>query len=64
MRFPHPGQRVVAPIGSSTEGLTNGACMPFPHPGQRVVAPQGAPPKALVAVSACLPHPVQRYVAP
>eukprot|EP00959_Pyramimonas_sp_CCMP1952_P219292 4585086-Pyramimonas_sp.AAC.1 len=36
------------------KGSVGGVRMRFPHPVQRFVTPEKAPPKALVAVSACV----------
>eukprot|EP00959_Pyramimonas_sp_CCMP1952_P451968 9462966-Pyramimonas_sp.AAC.1 len=57
-RCPHAVARPSAAfrgglIGSSTEGPSGGVRMRLPHPVQRFVASYRAPPKALVAVSAC-----------
>ena len=63
----HPSH-VSWPLGSSTEGPSGRVHMRPGHPGQRCVAPQGAPPKAVVAVSTCVPAthsgtPLTRFVA-
>eukprot|EP00959_Pyramimonas_sp_CCMP1952_P282810 5911809-Pyramimonas_sp.AAC.1 len=79
MRFPHPGQRSVAPWGAPpkasaaalacgppTQGSASGCSrMRIPHTGQRFVASYGSSTKGPSGCSRTRsPHPGQRFAAP